>query len=105
MLQSWRYMAVSIKGYLNTGMWMDYQKCVKLFGQRLGVIPYRQLSPDWQPLVKQAAGCMASAWARLAADVGEVEATIILEKEWGHRIPNKVIEAGLLQKARFAHMS
>ena len=48
---------------------------------------------------------MASAWARLAADVGEVNATLILEKEWGHKIPNKVIEAGLLHKARFAHMS
>jgi len=48
---------------------------------------------------------MASAWARLAADVGDLNATIILEKEWGYRIPNKVIEAGLFQKARFAHMS
>ena len=48
---------------------------------------------------------MASAWARLAADVGEVNATVILEKEWGHGIPDKVMEAGLLQKARFSHMS
>jgi len=50
-------------------------------------------------------GCKATAWARLAADVREVNATLILEKEWGHGIPQKVIEAGLLQKARFAHMS
>jgi len=70
-----------------------------------GVLPYKQLSPDWQPLVKQAAGCMASAWARLAADVGEINATLILEKECGHKIPQYIIEAGLLQKARFAHMS
>jgi len=48
---------------------------------------------------------MASAWAKLAADVGYVNATLILEKEWGGKIPEKVIEAGLLQKARFAHMS
>ncbi len=48
---------------------------------------------------------MASAWARLASDVGEVDATLILEKEWGHYIPPKVVEAGLLRKARFAHMS
>ena len=48
---------------------------------------------------------MAGIWARLAVDVGEVNATLILEKEWGHGITDKVIEAGLLQKARFAHMS
>lgn len=50
-------------------------------------------------------GCLASAFARLAADVGETNATIILEKEWEQDIPNRVIEAALLQKARFAHMS
>jgi len=50
-------------------------------------------------------GCMASAWARLAADVGDLNATIILEKEWGNEIPQKVIETGLLQKPRFTHMS
>ena len=48
---------------------------------------------------------MASAWARLAADVEDVDATPILEKEWEHGIPNKVIKAGLLLKARFMHMS
>jgi len=48
---------------------------------------------------------MASAWARLAAQIGEVGATRFLENEWGCKIPEKVIEAGLLQKARFAHMS
>jgi len=56
-------------------------------------------------VVKQATGCLASAWARLAARVGEVEATRLLENEWGYKIPEKVIEAGLLQKARFGHMS
>jgi len=55
--------------------------------------------------VKQAAGCLASAFARLAADVGEADATLILEKACGHEIPQKVIEAGILQKARFAHLS
>ena len=88
-----------------TDYWKDYQDCAGLFGERRGVLPYRQLNPDWQPLVKQAAGCMASSWARLAADVGEAEATLILEKGWGHEIPKKVIEDGLLQKARFAHMN
>ena len=85
--------------------WKGYQECAGLFGERRGVLPYKQLSYEWQLLVPQAAGCMASAWARLAADVGDLNATIILEKEWGHRIPRKVIEAGLLQKARFAHLS
>jgi len=56
-------------------------------------------------VVKQADGCLASAWARLAAKVGEVEATRLLENEWGQEIPEKVIEAGLLQKARFGHMN
>jgi len=55
--------------------------------------------------VKQARGCLASAWARLAAKVGEVEASHFLENEWGEKIPKEVIEAGLMQKARFAHMS
>jgi len=85
--------------------WKDYQDCGGLFGERRGVLPYKQSSPDWQPLVKQAVGCVASAWARLAADVGEADATLILEKEWEHGIPQKVIEAGLLQKARFGHMN
>ncbi|MCK4446286.1 MAG: hypothetical protein KAW56_04310, partial [Candidatus Marinimicrobia bacterium] len=51
--------------------------------------------------VKQATGCLASAWARLAAKVGEIEATRFLENEWECKIPEKVIEAGLMQKARF----
>jgi hypothetical protein len=56
-------------------------------------------------VVKQATGCLASAWARLAAKIREVEATRLLENEWECKIPKKVIEAGLTQKARFAHMS
>ncbi len=88
-----------------TEYWKDYQNCAELFGERHGVLPYRQLSRDWQPLVPQAIGCMASAWARLAADVGDIQATLILEKEWGAHLPKEVIEAGLLLKARFAHMS
>ena len=54
-------------------------------------------------MVKQATGCLASAWARLAADVGYANATLIIEKEWGCKIPEKVIEAGLMQKTRFGH--
>jgi hypothetical protein len=56
-------------------------------------------------VVKQATGCLASAWARLAADVGDANATLILEKEWECKIPEKVVEAGLLQKARFGHLN
>jgi hypothetical protein len=85
--------------------WKEYQDCAGLFGERLGVLPYRQLNHDWRHLVKQASGCLASAFARLDADVGEAKATTILEKEWGSGIPSKVIEAGLLQKARFTHLS
>jgi len=88
-----------------TEYWKDYQDCYELFGERQGVLPVKQLSLDWRHLVKQANGCLASAWARLAADIGDANATLILEKEWECRIPEKVIEAGLLQKARFAHMS
>ena len=88
-----------------TEYWKDYQDCAGLFGERLGVVPYKQLSPDWRPVIKQATGCLASAWARLAADVGDANATLILEKEWECKIPEKVIEDGLLQKARFGHMS
>jgi len=56
-------------------------------------------------VVKQATGCLASAWARLAADVGDANATQILENEWECKIPEEVIEAGLMQKARFAHIN
>ena len=56
-------------------------------------------------MIKQATGCLASAWARLAAEVGKVEATRFLENEWGEEIPKEVIEAGSVQKARFEHMS
>lgn len=52
-----------------------------------------------------AAGCIVSAWTKIVADVGEASATLILKKEWGYKIPQEVIEAGLFQKARFAHMS
>ena len=48
---------------------------------------------------------MKNAFARLAADVGDANATRILEKEWECKIPEKVIEAGLLQKARFGHLN
>jgi hypothetical protein len=56
-------------------------------------------------MIKQATGCLASAWARLAAKVGEIEAMHFLESEWGGKIPQEVIEAGLLQKARFTHLN
>ena len=88
-----------------TEYWKDYQGCDGLFGERQGVLPVKQLSPEWRPVVKQATGCLASAWARLAAKVGEVEATRFLENEWGQEIPREVIEAGLMEKARFSHMS
>jgi len=48
---------------------------------------------------------MASAWARLAAEIGEESATHFLENEWECKIPERVIEVGLLQKARFRHLS
>ena len=41
---------------------------------------------------------MANAWARLAADVSDVNAALILKKELGAPIPKDIIEAGLLQK-------
>lgn len=87
-----------------TDYWKGYQGCAPIFGERLGVLPHKQLAPDWPPLVRQAEGCVASAFARLAADVGEAEAKVILEKECGHEIPQNVLEAGLLQKGRFTHM-
>ena len=83
---------------------MEFQDCVGLFGERLGVLPNKQDCHDWQPLVKQAGGCMASAFARLVADVGEDNAISLLERECGHRIPQTVIEAGVTRKARFVHM-
>ncbi len=88
-----------------TEYWRDYQDCYGLFGERRGVLPVKQLTPDWRRVVKQANGCLASAWARLAADIGDANATLVLEKEWECEIPRKVIEAGLMQKARFGHMS
>jgi hypothetical protein len=88
-----------------TGYWREYQSCAGLFGERLGVLPYRQESRECKLLLNQAIGCLANAWAMLAADVGDVKATLILEKAWEQGIPGKVIEAGLLQKARFAHLS
>jgi len=48
---------------------------------------------------------MASAWARLAVDIGDANATRILEEAWGCKIPQQAIEAGLMRKGRFAHMS
>jgi len=75
-----------------------------LFSEWRGVLPFKQLGPEWRPMVKQANGCSANARARLAAKVGEVEATYFLENEGGEEIPKEVIEVGLLQKARFSHM-
>jgi len=41
---------------------------------------------------------MASVWTRLPVRVGEVEITRLLENEWEFKIPEKIIEVGLLQK-------
>jgi len=38
-------------------------------------------------------------------DVGEANAALILEKEWGHEIPSKIMEVGLLRKAGVSHMN
>ena len=48
---------------------------------------------------------MTSAWARLAAAVGDVEATRIIERKWGQPIPEELRIAGVMQKAKFAHLS
>lgn len=88
-----------------TEYWKDFQDCHILFGERRGILPYTQLNTDWKSLLKQANGCKASAWAMLAAEVGDNNATQILEKECGHNIPTRIIEAGLQRKARFAHLS
>ena len=85
--------------------WASYQKCNTLFGEQIGVFPHRESSHDWKPLVKQAEGCMASAWSRLAADIGDEKATLYLEAEWGQILPDNIIKAGILQKAKFAHLS
>ena len=87
-----------------TDYWRDYQNCTPLFGERLGVLPFKQLSTDWRELVTQSNGCLSGAWARLAVNEGDDVATQRLLNECGHRIPRNVIEAGLTQKARFAHM-
>lgn len=88
-----------------TDYWKDYQNCTPLFGEQRGKLPFKQLCPDCRQLVKQANGCLASAWAILAANVGEEGATQLLQRDCGHRIPKSVIGAGLSQKARFTHMS
>lgn len=85
--------------------WNGYQNCAVLFGERRGVLPYRKLNPERYQLLAQATGCLASAYARLAADVGDTEAVKILENKWGSVVPDEVIEAGLLRKARFSHLS
>ncbi|MFC1871029.1 hypothetical protein ACFLYF_01310 [Chloroflexota bacterium] len=84
--------------------WKDYQSCAELFGERMGVLPYKQSSPDRQLLLKQAVGCLASEWAKLAAEVGEGKATKLLKLYWGAPLPMKVIEAGLQRKPSFAHI-
>lgn len=56
-------------------------------------------------MVKQATECLASAWARLAAKIGEIEAIHFLENEWRQKRSKEVTEAGLVRKARFAHSS
>lgn len=87
-----------------TDYWTDFQNCVGLFGGRLGVLPHRQECPGWEPLVKQSVGRLAGAFARLAANAGDEKAVALLERECGHRIPQKVIETAWQQEARFQGM-
>ena len=87
-----------------TDYWRDYQNCAPLFGERRGVLPFKQLCSDWRQLVKQSNGCLSGALARLAVNEGDDVARLRLQNECGHRIPKSVIEAGLSQKAKFAHM-
>jgi hypothetical protein len=85
--------------------WKDYQYCSGLFGMRQGVLPNKQVNDAWRPLLKQALGCLVSAYAQLAADVGDVNTILLLEKEWGAPVPKEVVEQGLTYKTRFAHLS
>lgn len=88
-----------------TEYWREYQRCYGLFGERQGVVPSKQPCAEWELLLKQASGCLASAWARLAADIGDANATRIVEDTWGCKMPGNAKEGGLLEKARFAHLS
>lgn len=88
-----------------TDYWKDFQDCAPLFGERRGILPFKLSSRDWKHLVKQSDGCLASAWAIIAANEGEEVATKLLQLECGHRLTCKIIEAGLIQKARYAHLS
>ena len=64
-----------------------------------------QTMGDWQPLVKQAAGCLASAWARLAAEVGEQEAIRVLECFWKQAIPEPIIKDGFARKGLYTKLN
>lgn len=85
--------------------WKLYQSCTHLFGERRGVLPFKQVSTDWEPLILQASGCVSGAVARLAPIVGDAEAIRIIERKLGAYLPQEIIEDGLRNKARFAHMS
>lgn len=87
-----------------TEYWKNYQDCYGLFGERQGILPVKQVSTEWRAALKQATGCIASAWARLAAEAGEAAATHVLERAWGRQIPDGVIEEGLRRKPRFVHL-
>jgi hypothetical protein len=85
--------------------WKTFQDCSALFGVRQGVIPHKQVNDDWRPLVKQAKGCLASAYARLCADIDDSKARLLLIDSWGKGIPEDIIEQGMIQKVRFGHLS
>ena len=71
-----------------TDYWKVYQECTSLFGERRGVLPYKNLNPNWRQLLAQAVGCLGSAFARLAVDVGDVEAVTRVQAhgEAGERV-------------------
>lgn len=84
--------------------WQDYQACGALFGERLGVIPYRVKNPQLEQLRSQARGVYATMYAILCAEVGEKEALVVISKEFGKVAFDDIILAGKARVAKYSHL-
>lgn len=99
----------NVSRWKDKSYWRDYQMCDRLFGESIGILPFKEYKGDVDRLLEQGLGCNVSAFARLSAVYGEDKAKVMIEEK-SHLSEefiesDEFIEQGRKRVARFKKFS